>query len=841
MESKRVTLAGYNARKNGRSLPSDRHKDSYFHPGREDNLTYDEFVEEFEERFPKHPELKLLYNRYCDDDDLHKSIADYFRSGKTSNTHAKKVISDAQQDGRQTIIINKGYTGGGKSTISMVEQEWIAEAKAVSNNFHIHIDRLNDEKALGNATRQQQAYFTYSYAQCLESITELCHDGDTTIMDEKQHPWGKGSLKLATKLFIVIDSCTRAASKNLIVNTPREFVLPEVSLVFEVWGKNEETRQNFTVMTIPANKNVKDSQTVLGIVVFDVDLPDDVMEWYRVHSKIVKKEIEQAGGASGAGGLSEAKLEKYSKMFLQELEKVPDGKYKLFLFKKNKQGTGMPNMLDFVMKIDIIAVLDDKEIAAVIRYAFFTPDEELIDEPALPKNTKHETNLFRKDPWWCYFAPQMDEGGYSFDAFSDVECTGLSVYAQVRRHAIRMRAWEAAWNAYLSVVIGELHRIWPRYILPRRTLRALLAKVTKTPEETERVRFLASQGYRVPIDIANMFATGKMSLAKLKFWALRFDEERSVSEAIKIARDTALALDIDFSTSMRETFTDSSAIVEREREKELEAMIRAKLLAMGQEPEESRPENMASPVKQEIVTCSTDEDDDDDDEEFDVIPPPIQDGKWLPDLSLYRAKKAENTKRDVDFYKRFNAGETNVSLAEESSLSTGDITQIIQHKVAYWVGVQFELASTEERRDYWRRNEDPDWICLDPERDIKHDGRRGFPDTTIFLHSRAGDKKCVIFYNEKSYYPRGNPKCIKVDIGRWDDAKHNKLHAEIKAARELHEKESATEILVYCRMNECKGGRIFPDRLIDWNLDDQDGLEFQLRDAKPHGNRKGQI
>jgi hypothetical protein len=271
----------------------------------------------------------------------------------------------------------------GKSTVSQQEAVWIDEARSAATMFHIDMENVGNQMQHGTSKRVTNAYITYSYSEAIESLTELTNDGDTTIMDEFQPPHGVGSGKQKDNLVVVMESCTRAASKNFIINTPREHELPEVSLVFEVIGMNVETRQNLAIMTIPKKDGVN-IKRFLGIVVFDIELSDEFLAWYRVQSKLIKKQIEAAGGASGAGGLSEKKMEKYAKLLLAKLGDIPGGKYKQFILETNDKG-GYKHIDVLVQRISMIAVLDEKAIKAVVDYAFF--EHEPLPMPMLAADT----------------------------------------------------------------------------------------------------------------------------------------------------------------------------------------------------------------------------------------------------------------------------------------------------------------------------------------------------------------------------------------------------------------------------------------------------------------------
>ncbi len=84
-------------------------------------------------------------------------------------------------DGRQVIACATGITGGGKSVAMQESATMINEAM-----------------------------------------------GNTCIIDEYIPPSGVRFGKLSDQLKIVIESCTRAARKNLLICTPEEHAIPQI-------------------------------------------------------------------------------------------------------------------------------------------------------------------------------------------------------------------------------------------------------------------------------------------------------------------------------------------------------------------------------------------------------------------------------------------------------------------------------------------------------------------------------------------------------------------------------------------------------------------------------------
>lgn len=775
-------------------------------------LPYKAFKKRVKAAFPIVPVLKAVHARYLENPDLKAAFNNFFEHGTTENAQARETIDDAVADGRQTIIVNKGKTGLGKSTISMQEQAWIAEAKHASTVFHLDLDNPDDKMRLGDSEKAVHAYFTYNYSGALESLTSTCQNGDTTIMDENQPPHGRGSGKLGDKLIIVIESTTRAASKNFIVNTPREHEFPEVDLVFEVIGINKETRQTLAIMTIPAKKDVKDSHTVLGIVVFDLTLTPELMSWYDLHSKALKKEIEANGGASGAGGLTEAKLEKYSRMFLDKLKQVPEGKYRRFLYDENKSG-GMPNMVDFIMGIDIISVLDDDEIKKIIDYAFFPsvssedlPETVPIEAPARPEEPWIGLNMgegeyrgwqlmVTLDPTW----PNPLHGGLSPAAIALRDALGswcrkasrwLDIMRMQQDASARMRAWRDASPAPPGLSDSE---IAARELATASGRRGGILRQYGLNVEEDEIQAFFDKVFDYP---------GLAAISKLRNDLIRLQARVAwqLSHTPEICIEKAMASIFD---------------VERAMDEEREAMRKAI---------EGPP---AAPPAQQVA----------------VTPVPkgvtvqVSNGTWKPDLSQY--ERGQNSARDIDIYHRFNVNkelQADIGGSLTPPLEISRVSQIVRD-VSNWIGETFEDATVGDLRASWRKDEDPAWKCVDPGHDIVKTSIPGLstPDITVTLRHKVDGRKKVMFYNAKSYFPKGNKKSISVPVGHIDD-ETNEMRGEIQAARDLHAKEPATVIEVRLRLNEHREGRIFPDEVVDWNVANHPPISFELRKPKKHGH-----
>ena len=203
-------------------------------------------------------------------------------------------------------------------------------------------------------------------------------------------------------------------------------------------------------------------------------------------------------------------------------------------------------------------------------------------------------------------------------------------------------------------------------------------------------------------------------------------------------------------------------------------------------------------------------------------------GQWMPDYAKY---ESDNRDRDIDIYTAFNQGAQNAALADKYDIDKSRVSRIVK-TVGIWLGDTFEDVTLVDLRKYWTNPEaDPGWKCMDPGTDIIRVGGAGNPDIKVSLASKNDGRKKVIFYNAKTYFPKGNPRSIIIPVGKITDDK-NEMHAEIKAARDLKAIAPDTTIEVKVRVNEHVAGRIFPDEDVDWQDENHPPIKIPLRDLK---------
>lgn len=331
-------------------------------------LTLKEFKKGIKKRVPTLDVTRLydVYDEYKADESIRIQWNRFILYGETQNDDMFEWMDDIVEDTRQMIAFVIGTTNFGKSTFG---QQLIFELnvrRKRATKYYIDIKNLLDFFKQGEGD-EYGCYLTYSLSQCLRSITKVSQEWGTSIMDEYIPPWGVNSVKLKARLSVVVQAVTRAMHKNVVVCTPEEHRFPQVSIYFEVIGKNKKTHQTLALMQIPRRKGKQTKAR--GIVFLQITQSDEQMAWYSFHSKEEKHKIELAEGAMGSGGIGEEELEELSKKFLDKLHSIKAGKYKDWILKKNKAG-GWKNIHMLYRRIDEISMLDEESIKSIIDYAF---------------------------------------------------------------------------------------------------------------------------------------------------------------------------------------------------------------------------------------------------------------------------------------------------------------------------------------------------------------------------------------------------------------------------------------------------------------------------------------
>jgi len=759
-----------------------------------------QFLHEIISRFPRSDlvDLVRVHGQFLADFKLRAGFNNFFDKGETKNAFMERWVKGKVADGRQVIACATGITGGGKSVAMQEFATMINEAMDASTMIHVDLDHLENTRQLGEGA-PNDCFITYSYDQALRALTEIMVDCNTCIMDEYIPPSGAGSGKLSDQLKVVIESCTRAARKNLLICTPEEHAIPQIDVFFEIIGKNHDTRETLAIMKIPG-------AAVIGPVVFHIRQLEEHMAWYRGHSKRLKHDIEIAGGASGAGGLPPARMTKLAKLFKEKFDSIKDPKYKAFVLETNDKGA-YKHMDLLVGQINQIAVLFEKQQKAVIDYAFFHFDAPVELAPLGDVLAREKQSLLHSI---------LDAGKAVVDANPYYKLLFNHLDGSVPSPEEITAAWDAMQTA--GIVRPGTPTPRPKRVDPMRIYR----RIRRGRIQNDHQRIISAIPAEVVFqaELAKVGDDNKLrAFLSVGKCVTRADIEHYLAGALT---DEELAtISAKRMASIREAMVRDA----------VEASIASSMSSLFKSPRELFLEQVAA-AEAAAASTSTPSEGTQSAGTGCTVPPcscprpaiPEKNEFWKPNAQAIVEKRCPDKVKAAIYVEYVVLNGDRGAVASSHGL---DITRVSQIKteltddVGQWIADEFEAVTRDRLEKWYKENPDPAWTFISATL-----GGPRKPDVRVEFVCKAHQARAYHFYNAKTYEPD------ELDDRPSFTVSLNEVNAEIEeGARKVA---GFSRVLV--RFNNQKTGETYPDKDTGWP--DFKPATFPIRKSKKRGKKK---